>query len=402
MNPSLLLRIAPLAFLLVAHGTVVSQVPVRALVEERRIDITTHYTGRGGHTVLFPGNGTIVFLTDAEYRGKVFSADGKLIRAFARQGSGPGEIRTNILLSAGLVGDTVWIDDSSNRRLSLYAVDGTPLRDIPYAQDATWRSRRAEYAGLGPNVGPKVLLPGGRAYGVATGVLSTVARGRGGDLPAGGRVPLLRMGWDRSISGEVMTLPLQFRWFRVEGTTRTFGQELEHRSRYAFSSDGRRLAVVSVGTGSVPAVEVLHLSIEGDTIARHGVPFKPDPITPRYIDSLLTAWVTPIPRENLPAGFPMQANLKGKEGAIREQLVIPKYHSPFRQVKLANDGTVWLQWHSPGSSRRWLIISPRGVPTMEVELPLRSELQSIDGAIWGLTWDDDDLPSLTRYRIGPG
>jgi hypothetical protein len=399
MNRSVLVRGSGLALLIVATGAADGQVPIRALIEERRFDISAHSTN--SYNTLFPrSDGTIILLTNGDYRGKVLSAEGKLIRAFARQGSGPGEIRANVVLNTGLVGDTIWIDDSSNRRLSLYAIDGTSLRDIPYAQDAAWRTMRPEYAGLGPNLAPKVLLPDGRAYGVATGALSTTPRGRGGDLPADGRAPLMLMGWDRSITREVMTLPTQYRWFSIQN--RSFSQELEHRARYDFSSDGRRLAVATLVPGATPVVEIMHFSTNGDTLARHRIPFKPDPITSRYVDSMITAWVTPIPRENLPPNFPMQASLKGKEGEIREQLVIPKYHPPFSQLMLANDGTVWLRWHTPGSRRRWLIVSPRGIPTMEVELPPKTELRSIDGAIWALIWDDDDLPGLVRYRIGPG
>ena len=54
----------------------------------------------------------------------VFGPDGEWLRDIGREGDGPGEFRDGML---GLVGDTLFVQDPNNTRLTTFLTDGTPI-----------------------------------------------------------------------------------------------------------------------------------------------------------------------------------------------------------------------------------------------------------------------------------
>jgi hypothetical protein len=368
-----------------AQGT-----PVRVLVQEFSIsgeanDITAAYS-----FVIAP-NGNIIVLGRDEYRGKVFAPAGALIRSFGRRGQGPGEISSNAPMRAGMVGDTLWIYDYG--KIALFTTDGRHIRDVQYnVAPQPWQAGHPEYVGTTGGLTPARLLPGGVA----------LARpGINGNLTKPTTTPpLFRITWDGRITGTPVKLPLEQLFFRVPQITgRSFMQVFAHMPKYSLSQDGRRLVIARVRDETQPYVELLHLATTGNTIATHRVPFTPVPITRRSVDSAIAAWSGPMPSgRGRPVGTE-RPTIAQHEGAIRDSLVVPRYFSPFSDVMLANDGTTWLRWHTPGNDRRWLLVSPRGEVLMQVEQATGSSIQSIDGAIWGVTADSVGFLNLNRYTI---
>lgn len=55
---------------------------------------------------------------------KVFGPDGRWLRNIGREGDGPGEFRNGML---GIVGDTLFVQDPNNQRLTTFRTDGTFL-----------------------------------------------------------------------------------------------------------------------------------------------------------------------------------------------------------------------------------------------------------------------------------
>jgi 6-bladed beta-propeller len=77
--------------------------------------------------------GTVYVVDSKDHRVKVFDAAGKFVRAFGRQGQGPGEMNqpTGILISPD---NEVLVEDVLNRRLAVFAPDGTFRRHISTAK----------------------------------------------------------------------------------------------------------------------------------------------------------------------------------------------------------------------------------------------------------------------------
>lgn len=87
--------------------------------------------------IVLRSDGRVIVLDHAEPHVRVFGSDGAVVRAFGRQGSGPGEFRTpSFLLPAP--GDAIDVIDIAARRMTRVDVNGrelstSPLRDFPVA-----------------------------------------------------------------------------------------------------------------------------------------------------------------------------------------------------------------------------------------------------------------------------
>jgi len=77
-------------------------------------------------------DGTVYVVDSKDHKVKVFDAAGKFVRAFGRQGQGPGEMNQpqGILISPD---NEVLVEDMLNRRLAVFALDGMFRRHISTA-----------------------------------------------------------------------------------------------------------------------------------------------------------------------------------------------------------------------------------------------------------------------------
>jgi hypothetical protein len=394
---------AILAMATVAAQAFAQSTPVRMLVPDLTISGDANDIVAASSLLIAP-NGNIILLGRGDYRGKVFAPTGSLIRSFARTGQGPGEIAATFapLQNAGMAGDTLWI--YLNRRIGLYTSDGSFIRYVSYrGGESAWQTGRPDWAWMNRSVIPARLLPGGSAIAVPNVGLEVV---RSAVYPTTGQ-PLLRMTWEGEVTGAPLMLPLQNIFFRTSAVGNSFQQVLAHMPKYAFSADGRRIVIANVRDAAPPGaappyVELLHLSTAGDTIATHRVGFAPDPIQRRSVDSVIARFTAPMPAGRRPPDYQPPQLPPGIESEMRNALIVPRYWSPFSEVKLANDGTTWLKWHVPGNDLRWLVVSPRGETLMQAEQPPSARIMVIDGAIWGASMDSVGFVNLMRFTVRDG
>jgi hypothetical protein len=76
-------------------------------------------------------DGLLIVLEQQAREIRVYGRDGRLVRRFGRSGSGPGEFRSPGAM--GSSGDTIWVYDYANARLTLFRTDGTLLETVPGA-----------------------------------------------------------------------------------------------------------------------------------------------------------------------------------------------------------------------------------------------------------------------------
>lgn len=92
----------------------------------------------------------------------LFHPDGRLLRTLGRSGQGPGEFSDPFGL--GWIGDSVYIADSANRRITVFLSDGRMVRDqrldVPFVigeihrfADGRWVVRRQNRFGVGRGMG---------------------------------------------------------------------------------------------------------------------------------------------------------------------------------------------------------------------------------------------------------
>jgi hypothetical protein len=119
------------------------------------------------------------------------------------------------------------------------------------------------------------------------------------------------------------------------------------------------------------------------------------------VDSVIRQMVAPTPAGALPPGFPEPPPLAGFDREIRDSMIVPAFLPPFSEVRLANDGSVWLRW-SAVERNRWLVLSTDGSVECQVLLPERTELRLLDRGAWAFMRDEDGVPSVVMFPTGCG
>ncbi len=363
-----------------------SSVPARTLVAEFRID------GNQEELSLVMGtlplsDGDLLVMTADDPMVRVYARSGALKTRFLRKGAGPGEARN--IGSFGLLRDTLWTYDYTLKRLSFFAPDGSLLRSLQNTGAGPWRDTTPAHNVFLSTVTPIAVLAGN----VAIGQVSAASRAQAsGDVRS---QPMVRMTWNGTVTTMIDPQPQAARALMVRvgdskrGTDLYGQQPFDNSPVYGVSEDGKRIAIVDMTrAGNEPIVHVTQISPRGDTLLRATVPFTPVPVTNRMLDSTAKVTAARWSRPDL-------------ERDVRAATYAPRFIPPVQRIVSANDGTMWLRMFVPDGTRRWLVLSPQGRPTMTIDAPKNFELMSVERGVWGVERDDDDVPSVVRYRIGP-
>lgn len=82
----------------------------------------------GNNRLVADDAGYVYVMQESPIRIAVFGPDGNYLRDIGREGDGPGEFRFGML---GIVGDTLFVQDPNNSRLTTFRTDGTPIANHP-------------------------------------------------------------------------------------------------------------------------------------------------------------------------------------------------------------------------------------------------------------------------------
>ena len=364
--------------------------PLLDLTEEQQIarvddpDIGFSYIA----TVDVADDGTVYVVDAREAHVRVFDSTGAFIRTIGRSGQGPGEF--GYPEAVGVFGDSIWISDSGNRRISFFSRDGSLISTLfaPVVPVGDPTLAAAVYAALPRRDGTVASLPVLHTYTPMVAIDSaTLPRllfdAKGNVIDTLGwhvrhelRASLFRMG-ERWIA----VRPLQYASHPIEVDSDTLHVVIEQ-------------AVLSPTDGRLTIKRVNDRGAAREThIFRY---------TPRRLDEdVRTATINRFLRSSTRDGVP----LPGAREMIRKGLEFPEYLPAVRQGVLGKDGTLWLaRGDGPeGEPTRWLVVDPNGVPLGETVLPPGSSagaMQVIGNRIWIPMQDDSGLLWLARLRIG--
>jgi hypothetical protein len=68
---------------------------------------------------------------------------------------------------------------------------------------------------------------------------------------------------------------------------------------------------------------------------------------------------------------------------------------------VASDGAVWLRGRDDSGGAAWTILDPRGEAIAMVRESPRTRFIELDGGLWAIERDADDVESIIRYRVAP-
>lgn len=345
------------------------------LEEELRVDsregAAEYAFGRIG-AMAVGADGTMYVYDGAMTALRAYDARGRHVRAFGREGSGPGEFRT-VLGLAALADGRLLVRDAA--RIVVYAATGEPIDSWP--------------------VRGGIMLPGRQMLvadtaGGAFTVVPLAAEMRGGTLiTRQAHVRLDGSGHvlDTLYHPEWPDLPPPLAPFSVRGITalHPHGGVVAARSdAYTIELRHRNGRVLRVERARQPAVDV-----------------HPEELAERQ------AFLDELARRNPDV----------------ERIVVPTRKPLLRQLHVAADGRLWVQPHvaavAPESQpdgapspldrpNRWLepevwdVFDPGGAFLGRLTPPSGATLHVMRGEhAWGTILDEDDVPSLVRWRIAP-
>lgn len=299
------------------------------------------------------------------------SRSGELVRRIGHRGQGPGEFA--IPSGLGLRGDTLWVLDHGNRRVS-YFLDGALLFD------ESWPS-----AQLSPQEYLAGILP--LAAGSFLGIVATRSLDPEGDSPDD--FTLVR------IEGDIVTntvaelkgsLPQGVRLGRVHVTAVVTDFPI-----FIVAPGGDYVVVIErpVPDGPKARIQLTKISESGDTIFSKSVFRSSVPYTEadwnHALDRVFSAYDPPFSRAEL-------------EAASR----VPKWQVPVSAARIGEDGAIWLGLDHPlgADSVVWLVSHPAGDEVFEIKLPADFRVRTVyKNEVWGVVTDDLDVPYMKGFTV---
>jgi hypothetical protein len=362
--------------------------PPRAqLTEDLRLDAEREDFPRIGRLFVGPG-GKIAVPVFPDAVIKMFDVTGKHTGTVGRKGRGPGEFEA--ISRVGWLGDTMWVTDGTQRRVSLFTSDGKLIRTVANPSIAN-----KPIAGIG-GANAELLAFFSPTHPMADGSLV----GEGYLKPPGQfRRPAGSAFVRVSPAGDVSLLT---RLPYIEGDERFFMSYAGLNNPIPFvavpqlviSGDAALMArVVSLQT--TPAggtIAVTLFKTTGDTLFHKTFPYRGEPIPKAVRDSAIAAQLKRDQTEG-------PSNLKQQFQAIAKRKT-PFIYSGASFVLLGLDNTVWVGLHPTNEGQKMLVFNTRGDAVATVILPKRTVLRQANArSIWVTETDDDDLNSVVRYRV---
>jgi hypothetical protein len=319
---------------------------------------------------------------------KVYDARGRYLRSIGREGSGPGEFDRPS--SLGWRGDTLWVVDTPQTRISLFLPNGRFVRSISFSRAAPLTDGRHHIPGS--------LLADGSVLGMWQTPLSLIA----GTPPVS--VPMVRF----TARGEPIALLARDEHrnaFGViaEGTSRTyFPQRFTDTPLTAVSPDGSAVVMVrrnaaTRSDSTVFSVQRFHHS--GRVTLSRNYRYRPLPLTREMVERAEDEHVGALGETRIRTP---EASVLRRQ--IRESLYRPRFLPPVTRLVLGRDGTIWLRREDLGRDMAWWhVLDGRGRIIARAWVPAGVRLVYADRTqIWAVELDEFDVPTLVKYRIFPG
>lgn len=321
------------------------------------------------------GEGEAIYVYDGSSKElRMFDSVGRFVRAIGRTGSGPGEYRDVIDLAIHRNGDLL-VRDPALQRIHRYSPTGTLI--------ASWRLASGLY-----DANTLTVDTAGRVYAtILTGPISPNAPWPMGTArfdSAGtllDTVPAPR--WPAALSNPGPYDPEELWTWNPHGYLVTaFGANFGVELRYANGSITR---IERDGLRPIPVPEAEREELTGILKARHQEDGEAGERSP-----------SDVPREKpflraLAAGVDGRIWVRVSGVSIATGVGIDSSVTPARRPRRWTENVAWDVFEEDG---RYL---------GRVALPPRAQVHVMRGdRVWGVVRDDDDVPSIVRWRISTG
>ena len=315
-----------------------------------------------------------------------WTPEGAPAGSLGRKGEGPGEFEQPTRM--GFFGDSLWVWDSENYRVSYFDLEGDFTGSV---------MPRVDLGGVAESPPrPEIPLLDGTFLGISPAWSDGIARG----TVTGS--PYVRMDADGRTLARIWTMPWEPRdiFALREGGRSSYGSQ-PFGDGHSVSIGENSLVTINrrawTGSGDA-AVTVSRISFDGDTIFTTRVHYDPIPLPTERFEAELAEQVER--RSSMPAAF------QASEAKIREALYRPSHLPAVRGTMQARDGSMWLRRFDPfetGSGERmyeWWVLDAEGTSVARAHAPTGLSIRLIDGdAVWGVERDELGVEYIVRYRL---
>jgi hypothetical protein len=362
------------------------------LLDVDRLTIELPLEARGVSRMALSASGHLYALDRGENRLWMFAPDGKFVRGIGRPGRGPGEYEN--IRSYGLNGDTVWLFDERQDRLTLLTDTGRVLSTITPAR-LQWKDPVG-----GSAVRPVAMLPNGEL--LVTHLHHVVASSGGYTHNArsfhrvprsaiGGKEPPKILATIGSVAVRNRSLAMSDGDLSWQTTQPWGGSDLS-----AISSSGRAYAQIVFDTVTPSTAPILRLEVvlNGAATGTTRLDYTPVRIEDAMVEAAFEkAWADTMLQKRTTRARARAAYLHG--------LYRPKFLPPFDGLAIADDGTVWIRRASAAdSSAVWDVREPTGKLVGKVRLSAAFTIMAATrNSAWGTEPGPDDNLVIARYSI---
>jgi hypothetical protein len=372
-----------------ASRAMLGDVPPLTLIEELQV-ARVDDAARGFSAIVaidVADDGTMYALDAKERHVRVFSADGELLATFGRMGRGPGEFSEPDVV--GLLGDSVWVSDPGNRRITFFTRRGQLIGSVPAPSVDVGdpRSVASVRAALPRRDGTIASLPNTNTYTV--GVASDSAR-----------LPRLQFDFHGNV---IDTLSWHMR-YELDARLLRLGASLAAIRPLQFPSypvevevDTLRLVVEQTPVSSTEGwVLVRRTDDRGEEQWVRRYSYVPRRVDRERVETTIEDLATAFFGQN---GSPRA----GATDMVRAALAFPEYMPAVRRVVAGKDGTLWMQrGDTPrGETTPWIVIDADGLIRGQLTLPADAHagaMRVLGERIWIPVSDSSGMLWLARYR----
>jgi len=290
-------------------------------------------------------DGTVYVLDTKDSRIKVFDAKGKFLRAFGKAGQGPGELNqpTGIIITPE---NEVLVEDALNRRLAIFALDGTFSRHISTAKALGLSGIQMDSRG--------------RIVALSMG------------LGEAGKMSMDVKTYDKELNPKVKLTSFEFP-ISAQAKINPFSA-----MNLLFMLDGEGFLYF----GSQRGYEIKVLSLEGKLLKTIGREYDPVVITQEDKDEMLKL----IP------------NVSGVN--VKDMIQFPEEFPPFGNFVLADEGRLLVRTYEKGRAKKeyyWDVFDAEGRYIAKVPVAHDFRLWR-DGKAYFIVEDEDGYKSLRCCR----
>jgi hypothetical protein len=312
-----------------------------------------------------------------------FGPDGRLIRVLGGDGDGPGELRT--IAGFGLLGDTLWVSDIQNEKISYFSHDG--VHEFDQYFEPLWISSRPYLQATPPR-----LLAG--VWATLTPYYTTA-------YPGTIEHPIFKTDRYGTIFDTLSfwNQERENRLLVIEGRARWVPKPFSSPREYAASPAGRRFALYLPDDAIPPE--------EADSVRGTLVVF--DAAFDTVVSRRLSMPAQTVPRERIRSAYASFAGQLGRSDPGRVARILadmmegvePTLYPLTDDMLVSDSGEIWLRAGYPQEGPRlWRILDPKGAERAELTLPAGVHLEAVtDEALWAVTGDELGVPQVVRYAV---